>query len=506
MSKIIGLLLLFSLLFSGCSPLPSVTTPLAPTFTPIPPASPPVSKPTAIPLSLKPCIVANGAVKAECGELLVPKDRTNPNSRILHLGIVVVRAREANPEPDPLFYIAGGPGNADTDAGIVYGVTNLFREVNARRDVVFLDQRGTNGQHKLTCQFPSFQIADAFQQEVNDWMKTCLATLAGDPRFYTTVPAMQDLDDARAALGYDKINLFGISYGVAAEQVYMRMFPEHVRTVVMDHGTALDLPFWEVMPRASQYALDQVLSYCELDEKCHAAYLDIRRDWMNVLDRLAKGPVTLDYIPPGADAPAAVAMDDFVLAIHDLMYKSGTYVYIPSLVHALATNEDWTAIAKNFSAQHPDSAGDKELLLMQYMIFCFEPAWGIPPDDTARFSPGSYYLQLEMESIQFDQKLCAALPKPDASLIYGPGKPAPLSALMFNSLIDPQNPPFHMDLALQEFTKSRVVVEPTEGHDTSASACRWDIVAQYIEQGSVDGLDISCMEKQKPSFVIRDWK
>ena len=52
--------------------------------------------------------------------------------------------------------------------------------------------------------------------------------------------------------------------------------------------------------------------------------------------------------------------------------------------------------------------------------------------------------------------------------------------------------------------KSYVVVEPTEGHDTSASSCRWGIVAQYIEQGSVDGLDISCMEEQKPSFVARD--
>jgi hypothetical protein len=93
------------------------------------------------------------------------------------------------------------------------------------------------------------------------------------------------------------------------------------------------------------------------------------------------------------------------------------------------------------------------------------------------------------------------LPEPDPSLIYGPGKPVPLSALMFNSLIDPQNPPSNMDLALKEFTESRVVVEPTEGHDTSGSYCRWHLVAQYIQQGSVDGLDTSCMERIKPSFV-----
>ncbi len=160
----------------------------------------------------------------------------------------------------------------------------------------------------------------------------------------------------------------------------------------------------------------------------------------------------------------------------------------------------------SFSEQHPTESGDNNLLLMQYMIYCFEPGWGIPPYNVARFSPGSYYLSTAMGGIRFSDKLCSALPKPDVSMIYGPGKPAPLSALMFNSLIDPQNPPFQMDLALKEFTRSRVVVEPTEGHDTSGSPCRWGIVTQYIEQGSVDGLDISCMEKQKPVFAIKDWK
>jgi hypothetical protein len=205
------------------------------------------------------------------------------------------------------------------------------------------------------------------------------------------------------------------------------------------------------------------------------------------------------------DAPAALTMEGVADGVHQLMYQSGTYTQIPLIIHTLATTEDWTPVVKSYAEQQQlDSGGDNRLLLMPHVIFCSEPAWGVQPDQVARFSPGSYYRDLVVEWTTNEQKLCAALPKPDPSLIYGPGKPAPLSALMFNSLIDPQNPPFHMDLALQEFTKSRVVVEPTEGHDTSASSCRWDIIAQYIEQGSVDGLDISCMENQKPSFVTGD--
>lgn len=492
MRNLIFLLLLFSLLFSGCRPLPSVTSPLT-------------SKSTPIPLALESCTVAGGSVKAECGELLVPEDRTNPNGRTLHLGIVVIRARDPNQEPDPVFYIAGGPGDAATRPDIVYGVSYLLRDVNDRRDIVFLDQRGTNGRHRLTCDLIPDEVFNGPQQQLNDWIKKkCLARLDGDPRFYTTAVAMRDLDDARAALGYEKINLFGISYGVAAEQVYMRMFPEHVRAVVMDHGTALDLPFFYAKPRASQYALDQVFAYCEQDEKCHVAYPDIRGDWGKVLDRLAKGPVDTSYIPPGMDTAAALTMEGLADGVHQLMYKSGTYVQIPFIIHTLATNGDWGPVLKSYQEHYGSSGGASSILLMPHVIFCFEPAWGVQPDQVDRFSPGSYYRDLVVEWAQNEQKLCAALPKPAPSLIYGPGKPAPLSALILNSLIDPQNPPFHMDLALKEFTKSRVVVEPTEGHDTSASSCRWGIIAQYIEQGSVDGLDISCMEKQKPSFVTGD--
>lgn len=489
MRNFICLLLFLSLLLGGCRPADSAIVN------------------TDKHLTLEPCSI-NG-IEAECGYLHVPEDRNNPDSRILDLRTVVVRAHGPDPQPDPLFYIVGGPGVYVTDASIVANARNIiFRKVNAQRDLVFLDQRGTHDKHRLTCEpFPS-EISDASpQQQVDDWIEQCLANLDGDPRFYTTVPAMQDLDEARAALGYDKINLYGISYGAAAAQVYMRMFPEHVRAVVLDHGTALDLPFRYLLPRASQSALDQIFAYCEQDEQCHATYPDIRGDWKKVLDRLANGPVTTSYTRPGMDTSATITMEGLANGLHGLMYN-GSYGQIPFILHTLATNEDWTAVAKTYDEQYGSSGGDNQLLLMQYMIFCFEPAWGTQPDQAVRFSPGSYYLPLEVQILRSQQTTCEALPKPDPSLIYGPGGPTPLSVLMLNSLLDPQNPPSNMDLALKEFTKSRVVVEPTEGHEPNLgsghSECRLNIMAQYIEQGSVDGLDTSCLKEIKPSFVTGD--
>jgi pimeloyl-ACP methyl ester carboxylesterase len=497
-SKFRFILCVLILLLVGCQPsaAPAATTVAAMTVS--------TSNPADTRLTLKPCEVRGfgGNIKAECGALRVPEDRTTPGGRVLDLRIVVVRAQGPNGEPDPLFYIAGGPGDAATNPGITIGVDNILKEVNARRDVIYLDQRGTNDKHKLTCEYPSFQIADASQQQVNDWMKQCLSSLDGDPRFYTTAEAMRDLDEARAALGYDKINLYGISYGVEAEQVYMRMFPEHVRAVVMDHGHPLDLPYAPSRPRATQSALGQVFTYCEQDEKCHAAYPDIRGDWKAVLDRLAKGPVVISWTPPGATTPVQVDKDGIADGKYNLLYLSGTYAQIPFLIHTLATNEDWAPILKRYNEHYGRSGQAEPLLLMKEVITCFEPAPSWQPDEISRLNPGSIFRDLAVKLAQNQQKICAALPKPDPFLIYGPGKPAPLSALMLNSLLDPIFPPTNMDLALKEFTKSRVITEPTEGHNTTFSGCRWDIIAQYIQQGSVDGLDTSCLQNIKPTFVV----
>ncbi len=492
MRYLIYLSLLVSLLLVGCQPAAS------PAASTIPATTIPTSTSMDTRLSLKPCSI-NG-INAECGYLHVPEDRNDPNGRMLDLRTVVVRASGPDRQPDPLFYIVGGPGVAVTSPNIVANSHNyIFSKVNAQRDLVFVDQRGTNDKHLSSCKPIPFEIADAAQQQMNDWMKQCLSTLDGDPRFYTTVPAMQDLDEARAALGYDKINLYGISYGVTAEQVYMRMFPEHVRAVVMDHGHPADLPYAQMLPRATQSALDQVLAYCEQDEKCHAAYPDIRGDWKTVLDRLTKGPVVTSYVPPGATAPVSVTLDHLGHSVYNALF-AGTYYQLPSAIHEFATHEDWTPIIKSTNGQS-GSNNDLEPLMF-YMISCFEPAAGYQPEEIARLNPDPMFRDWIVKIAQNTEKICATLPKPDPSLIYGPGKPVSLSALMLNSLLDPVFPPSYMDLALKEFTQSRVITEPTEGHEPSGLMCRWDIIAQYIQQGSVDGLDTSCMANQKPSFVI----
>ena len=95
--------------------------------------------------------------------------------------------------------------------------------------------------------------------------------------------------------------------------------------------------------------LDTKKRTVQTDDQFHAAYPDIRRDWKAVLDRFARGPVVISYIPPGMDTYDAVTMEGLAEAIHQMMFESETYAQIPLLLHTLATNEDWTPIVKDYN-------------------------------------------------------------------------------------------------------------------------------------------------------------
>ena len=115
---------------------------------------------------------------------------------------------------------------------------------------------------------------------------------------YTTEVSMRDVDEARAALGYDRINLYGGSYGTRAALVYIRNHGEHVRSAFLS-GLA---PFENRNPLyhapAAQRALDRVADQCAADAACHAAFPDVRGDLNAILTRLRASPRVSPCIIP----------------------------------------------------------------------------------------------------------------------------------------------------------------------------------------------------------------
>ena len=173
------------------------------------------------PIELEDCTI--GSAAAKCGTYRVYENRSANSGRQIDLKIAVLPATTDQVEPDPLFYFAGGPGGAATDVAPMLKAE--FSELNKTRDIVLIDQRGTGGSNLLMCPTPEkpFEVTDA--EAFSAYAEACLKSLDADPRWYTTRAYVNDVNEVRQALGYDKINISGGSYGGTVVQVYLEQFP-----------------------------------------------------------------------------------------------------------------------------------------------------------------------------------------------------------------------------------------------------------------------------------------
>src|SRR5207249_2541169 len=252
---------------------------------------------------LKPCRLAGIDEKLLCGQLTVPENRQCRVGRTIELNVVVLPAFDQKTKMEPLFDLAGGPGAAATEGARFYAQQG--KEYRRRRDVVLVDQRGTGRSNPLrmpTKKTPQYYLSEMYPV---DYVKTLRQTLEqrADLRQYTTSIAMDDLDDVRAWLGYERIHLLGTSYGTRAALVYMRLHPERVRTATLIGvaPTYLKMPTYHA--QAGARAMDLLLQQCEQDAQCHAALPQIGDDWTNVLAQLARQTARMEYSVPDKSRP-----------------------------------------------------------------------------------------------------------------------------------------------------------------------------------------------------------
>ena len=250
-------------------------------------------------ISLEPCevngVAAGTKEKVLCGRYDVFEDRVAKAGRKISLKIIVFPATGSDKLADPFWYIPGGPGSAATEDAPY--VANQFRKLRERRDIVFVDQRGTGESHPLNCEFYNINDLQSYfgYYFPLEAVRRCRAQLEQNAnlKLYTTSIAMDDFDDVRAALGLDQINLIGGSYGTRAVQVYLRAHGKHVRTVVL-HGVS---PTNQFMPRDfpqhTERALNGVIDECLADEKCRSAFPELRTEVKKVLNTLIKAQLKL---------------------------------------------------------------------------------------------------------------------------------------------------------------------------------------------------------------------
>jgi pimeloyl-ACP methyl ester carboxylesterase len=231
-------------------------------------------------LTLAPCQfkTEDGEYEADCGTLVVPENRAKPDSRLIALPVIRVRAT-GNTSAEPIFWLTGGPGQNNMK---LKPPAWMF----ARHDFVMVGYRGADGSSVLDC--PEYDRVlrspsaggDGLSAEslanVAEAMAACAARLqaAGvDLEGYTTPEVVEDLEAARKALGYARVNLSSASYGTRVAQMYAYLHPERIYRSVM---SAASVPGGIVMePERLDAQLRYYARLCAQDAACSARTPDL---------------------------------------------------------------------------------------------------------------------------------------------------------------------------------------------------------------------------------------
>ncbi len=432
------------------------------------------------------------------GTFKVFENRDTLEGRMIELNVVVLHAAGPDPRPDPIFRLAGGPGQAAT--GMWRGmVQSPQRQL---RDIVLVDQRGTGGDNLLAVEVGSDEdlqgyIDPAFRTEP---FRKALEELKKryDLTQYSTPHAMDDLNEVRIALGYDQINLMGTSYGTRAALVYMRRHPETVRSAVLNG--VVPLAFRNPLYHAygAQWAIERVLTECEEDPDCRSAFPDIRKELVAVLDRLDQEPAPAEVAHPASleIVPVLVGRASFIETIRGMLYSTRRSRLVPLFVNQ-AFSGNFDPIAKEALSRNRELNRGLALAMLQCVI-CAEDIARIDPWEIEKETKDTYFGDFRVRG---QMAICDFWPRSRLPENYGDPVSIPVPVLLLSGTLDAVTPPRWGEEAASHLPISLHVVAP--GAHGVGGECITGIIATFLNTGSVAGLDTSCVQDMRlPPFVL----
>jgi pimeloyl-ACP methyl ester carboxylesterase len=441
--------------------------------------------------------------KAQCYMLPVPENRAAPG-RTIDLHVVVLPAVGTPRLPDPIVYLAGGPGQAASSLASDY--MPLVRALGGNRDLVFADQRGTGRSHALLCRFygPPDRPDSYFTEFLPlDKVRECREALSRDAdlRHYTTAASVDDLEAIRVALNYPQINVVGGSYGTRLALEYVRRYEKNVRSVVLESPVTPAVHAPEAFGRLAAAALDALIEECEAAAPCAQAFPALRSEAAAVFDRLRRGPVTAMAAHPSKGRPARVTLtrNHVAEAIRYLMYSSRGAATVPFVLHR-AHAGDYDPIA-NFLIRWRARGTFDGLYLS---ITCAEDVPFVAADAADRDEPtylGGY-------RVREQRAACAEWPHAEPAPQPPPPVESAVPTLIVSGTLDPVTPPENGDAIARTMKNSLHVRVPFGGHSPNGLTgleCVDHLVRAAIERGRVDGLDTGCVARvARPGFQLSD--
>jgi pimeloyl-ACP methyl ester carboxylesterase len=450
------------------------------------------------PLTLEPCHIDGLKEEVRCGTHDVFEDRAGKVGRRLSIKFAVLPALRRIVQPDPLFVLAGGPGQGAQ--GMAPVAARYFKAIRRHRDIVLVDLRGTGASHALTCRSKDDEIALLSRTDFADQGRLCVQELGADPRFYTHRESLADLDEIRRLLGYERINLWGGSWGTRAALLYALRYPAAVRTITLDGAVPLTLEFPRTASATAQQALDRLIEACATDDTCRSAFPDPAAD----LDAMSRrftdaAPITVTVPHPRTNAPTTATLTRGLVfdILRGALYVPRDAVAVMVLVRAAAEG--------NFAplmAQYVRTASfttDDMAFGATFSVLCSEDVPHVAGVDFQRDAHGSRFGTTYADGWR---ARCADWPA-GAGLDEAPDAASRAPALILSGTRDPVTPPATGELMRRHFPRNLHVVVPAAAHNASFTGCVPELIATFIDRGTGDGLDAACAATPAwPPFVV----
>lgn len=458
-------------------------------------------------LELSPCELPGLTQPARCGTYEVFENRAAKSGRKIPLRVAVLPATSGKALPDPIFWFAGGPGGSAVEAAAF--MTYLLGELRADHDIVLVDVRGTGESNPLDCDYQGSQrgIREALESFLPvDLLPECRRELEAksDLTQYNTPNMIDDVDEVRAALGYETINVMGGSYGSTSALVYLRRHPASVRTVMIEGvappGTKAPLTF----ARDAQQAFDGLVRECAEDADCHARFPDPAADLKAVLARLMKDPVTVEVVDPKDHTKTQLELtkNAFVQTVRYMLYDPLEALQLPAYLRAAAQG-DFAAIGQAayttaglLLASLPDG--------LYLSVTCAEDVDEIDPTDIA---PATVDTFLGDFRILQQRAACKHWPRSKLPPGFNDQVRSDKPVLIISGERDPVTPVRWGELAARTLPNSRLLVVPDAAHShfgLKNTGCVTELIVGLVRSGSVEGLDVQgcAAEIERPPFLL----
>lgn len=461
----------------------------------------PVSATTLGRLEFKPCELdqpGTGATTgAECAVLEVPEDPTRPEGRKLSLKVGLVASRAAEPQPDPVIYFAGGPGQSTTES--YASMAGAFARLRDKRHLVFVDQRGTGGSHRLACEFPQeLAASQATDPAVQTRMASdCLATLDADVSQYTTTVAAADIEALRQAIGAPKLNLYGGSYGTRMAQEYARQHPDAVRSIILDGVVPPELALGSEHSINLETTLKAILGRCAGQPACVEAFGDPYRSLYTLRDQARATPLPVPMRDPLTHQARELKLDEAAVVTIARLFAYGpeTAALLPLLVDEALKGRPQSLVAQ--AALIYDSLTGMINHGMQLSVICAEDAARLGNrDEDENLILGNALVGVTMNQ-------CAVWPKGPVSKDFNEPLKTDTPVLLLSGEFDPVTPPRYGDQVLASLGKARHLVGKGQGHILLPRGCTPRLAAEFVDKLDPEGLDASCLDSlgASPFFI-----